>query len=135
VIALGDDDDGELDLDPADLSSDPFYLDELAHDPLAFTSAAGARSIAAVLLAAWSELADEFAQVPLPVLLVHGSEDPVVPAAHAREWAGRLKRGQLAEFAGARHDVLNETVHGAVAAAIAEYILSGGEAAPGRPLE
>ena len=92
VIALGGDDDAELDLDPADLSSDPFYLDELAHDPLAFTSAAGARSIAAVLLAAWGELADGFAQVPLPVLFVHGSEDPVVPAAHARDWAGRLKR-------------------------------------------
>ena len=132
VIALGGDDDAELDLDPADLSSDPFYLDELAYDPLAFTSAAGARSLAAVLLAAWGELADGFAQVPLPVLFVHGSEDPVVPAAHARDWAGRLKRGQLAEFAGARHDVLNETVHAAVAAAIVAFILSGGKAVSGR---
>jgi alpha-beta hydrolase superfamily lysophospholipase len=132
VLALGDDDEAGLDLDPADLSGDPFYLDELAYDPLAFTSAAGARSIAAVLSAAWAELADGLAQVPLPVLLVHGSEDPVVPAAHAREWASRLKRGQLAEFAGARHDVLNETVHRDVAAAITGFILSGGEAAPGQ---
>src|ERR1700685_2024254 len=29
----------DLDLNPADLSSDPFYLDELTYDPLAFTSA------------------------------------------------------------------------------------------------
>ncbi len=42
VVALGDDDAAELSLDPADLSSDPFYLDELTYDPLAFTSAAGA---------------------------------------------------------------------------------------------
>jgi alpha-beta hydrolase superfamily lysophospholipase len=134
VIALGDDDGAELDLDPADLSSDPFYLDELAYDPLAFTSAAGARSLAVVLSAAWAELEDGFAQVPLPVLFVHGSQDPVVPAVHARRWAGRLKRGRLAEFAGARHDVLNETVHRAVAAAITEFILTGGDAEPGQPL-
>jgi alpha-beta hydrolase superfamily lysophospholipase len=133
VLALGDDDEAGLDLDPDDLSGDPFYLDELAYDPLAFTSAAGARSIAAVLSAAWAELADGLAQVPLPVLLVHGSDDPVVPVAHPREWAGRLKRGQLAEFAGARHDVLNETVHREVAAAITGFILSGGEAASGHP--
>jgi alpha-beta hydrolase superfamily lysophospholipase len=125
VRELADDAAADLALDPADLSSDPFYLDELAHDPLAFTSAAGARSIAAVLPPAWDELAAGFAQVPLPVLLVHGSEDPVVPAAQAREWAGRLKRARLAEFAGARHDVLNETVHREVAAAITEFVLTG----------
>jgi hypothetical protein len=56
VLALGDADAPDLDLDPADLSSDPFYLDELAHDPLAFTSAAGARSLTAVLPQAWDEL-------------------------------------------------------------------------------
>ena len=66
------------------MSSVPFYLDELTYDPLAFTSAAGARSLATVLPAAWAEL-DGFAQVPLPVLFVHGSDDPVVPAAH---WHG-----------------------------------------------
>jgi len=128
VVALGDDDAAELSLDPADLSSDPFYLDELTYDPLAFTSAAGARSLATVLPAAWAEL-DGFAQVPLPVLFVHGSDDPVVPAAHAREWAGRLKRARLAEFAGSRHDILNEAAHREVARAITEFILTGG----GRP--
>lgn len=43
---------------------------------------------------------------------------------HAREWTGRLKRARLAEFAGARHDILNETVHQEVAAAITEFILA-----------
>jgi alpha-beta hydrolase superfamily lysophospholipase len=50
----------------------------------------------------------------------------VVPAGHAREWAGRLKRARLAEFAGARHDILNETVHRDVAAAVTGFVLSGG---------
>jgi alpha-beta hydrolase superfamily lysophospholipase len=125
VAALGEPGAPDLDLDPAGLSADPFYLDELAHDPLAFTSAAGARSLATVLPAAWDELAGSFGQVTLPVLFVHGAEDPVVPAGHAREWAGRLKRGRLAEFPGARHDILNETVHREVAAAIADFVLAG----------
>ena len=124
VLALGEADAPDLDLDPAGLSSDPFYLDELEHDPLAFTSAAGARSLADVLPAAWDELAAGFGQVTLPVLFVHGSEDPVVPAEHAREWAARLKRGRLAEFPGARHDILNETVHRDVAAAVTGFVLT-----------
>ena len=127
VVALGADDAAELALDPADLSSDPFYLDELAYDPLAFTSAAGARSLATVLPPAWAELADAdagFGRVTLPVLFVHGSDDPVIPVAHAREWAGRLPRARLAEFAGSRHDILNEAVHREVAAAITEFILT-----------
>jgi alpha-beta hydrolase superfamily lysophospholipase len=126
VAGLADPDAPDLDLDPAGLSSDPFYLDELAYDPLAFTSAAGARSLATVLPAAWDELAAGFGQVTLPVLFVHGSDDPVVPAAHAREWAGRLKRARLAEFPGARHDILNESVHRDVAAAITGFVLAGG---------
>lgn len=126
VLSLGDEDAAELALDPADLSDDPFYLDELAYDPLAFTSAAGARTLATVLPPAWDELASDFGQVTLPVLFVHGADDPIVPAAHARAWSGRLARARLAEFAGARHDVLNETVHREVAAAIAEFVLAAG---------
>jgi alpha-beta hydrolase superfamily lysophospholipase len=123
VLALGDDDAEELALDPADLSSDPFYLDELAYDPLAFTSAAGALTLATVLPPAWDELAGAFGQVTLSVLFVHGSEDQVVPVAHARAWSGRLAGARLAEFPGARHDILNETVHREVAAAITEFVL------------
>lgn len=61
----------------------------------------------------------------LPVLLLHGVKDPVVPVAHVRDWAARLKQARLAEFAGARHDILNETVHREVAATIAEFVLAG----------
>ncbi len=116
--------DGALSLEPSDLSSDPFYLDELENDPLAFTSATGARSLLSVLPPAWTELGTGLPDVTLPVLFVHGSEDPIVPVAAAREWAARLSGGQLAEFAGARHDVLNETVHREVAAAITGFVRS-----------
>ncbi len=113
---------GGLSLDLGDLSADPFYLDELENDPLAFTSAAGALSLLNTLPPAWTELAGTFGQVRLPVLFVHGSADPVVPVSVARDWSARLPGGQLAEFPGARHDVLNETVHREVAAAITGFV-------------
>ncbi len=61
------------------------------------------------------------------MLFVHGSDDPVVPVAHTRGWAGQLPGACLAEFAGARHDVLNETVHREVAAAITGFVLEAGD--------
>ncbi len=127
VLELGQGDGEVLALDTADLSSDPFYLDELENDPLAFTSAAGATTLAAVLPPAWEELAATFADVFLPVLFVHGGDDPIAPIDDALDWSARLPFGRIAEFAGAHHDVLNETVHREVATAITEFVLSAVE--------
>ena len=126
--------DDVLSLDPSDLSSDPFYVDELENDPLAFTSAAGASSLLSVFPPTWAELGTGLPGLTLPVLLVHGSDDPIVPVAQAREWAARLPGGQLAEFAGARHDVLNETVHREVAAAITGFVSSVAGSSDPRPV-
>ena len=116
-------DGAELSLDAADLSSDLFYLDELENDPLAFTSAAGAQSLVRVFPPAWQLLEERFAQVELPILFLHGAEDPVAPVSLARQWANRLPNARITEFAGARHDVLNETVHQEVATAIVDFVL------------
>ena len=125
VIALGAEGTaGDLTLDPADLSADPFYLDELENDPLAFTGAAGAQTLLDTLPAAWAELRENFGSITLPVLFVHGAQDPMAPVADARDWSARIPGGRIAEFEGARHDVLNETVHREVAAAITEFVLS-----------
>jgi alpha-beta hydrolase superfamily lysophospholipase len=123
VPALADEGADEIALDPSGLSADPFYLDELAYDPLAFTGDVSGRPLATALSQAWAEM-DGFAGLPLPVLFVHGADDPIVPVADAREWAGLLPRARLAEFAGARHDILNETVHREVAAAVTDFILT-----------
>jgi alpha-beta hydrolase superfamily lysophospholipase len=42
----------------------------------------------------------------------------------SREGASRLPDATLAEFAGARHDVLNEQAYDAVAATIAAWMLA-----------
>jgi alpha-beta hydrolase superfamily lysophospholipase len=113
----------DLALDPLDLSSDPFYLDELENDPLAFTSAAGAQSLGDVLPPAWVEFEQGFGDVALPILFVHGGDDPIAPVSDARAWSARVPNGRIAEFAGARHDVLNESVHREVSAAITRFVL------------
>jgi alpha-beta hydrolase superfamily lysophospholipase len=123
VVSLSQEGNGELALDPSDLSSDPFYLDELENDPLAFTSAAGAQSLVDVLPPAWVEFEQEFADVALPILFVHGGDDPIAPVSDARSWSARVPNGRIAEFAGARHDVLNESVHRQVASAITQFVL------------
>lgn len=71
---------------------------------------------------AWDELAVSLPGLPLPVLLVHGTADPVVPVADAHHWARLLPDGRFVEFSGARHDVLNETVHLEVASEIAAFV-------------
>jgi len=125
VTDLSADGDGAtLSLDPAELSADPFYLDELENDPLAFTGAEGAGALLSTLPPAWTELRATFSRIALPVLFVHGAQDPIVPADIARAWSALVPDGRLAEFAGARHDVLNETVHREVAAAITGFIRS-----------
>lgn len=111
-----------LALDPADLSSDGWYLDALANDPLSFTESEG--SPLDSLPAAWDELSSRFAEVDLPVLFVHGTADRVAPVDGAREWAARLADAEIREFDGARHDVLNEQVHEQVAAAVAGWVLA-----------
>jgi alpha-beta hydrolase superfamily lysophospholipase len=58
------------------------------------------------------------------VLFVHGGDDPVAPIEVSRRWANELPNARLIEFPGARHDVLNETVHASVAAAIADWVLA-----------
>jgi alpha-beta hydrolase superfamily lysophospholipase len=115
-------DDGSLALEPTDLSSDAWYLDALANDPLVFT--AGAGSPLDALAPGWVELAERLSAVCLPVLFVHGRDDPVAPVEASREWAARLPDSQIASFAGARHDVLNEQAHDEVATVIADWILA-----------
>ncbi len=74
------------------------------------------------LIAVWPEVAAGLAagRPDVPVLFVHGEDDPVVPIADARANVAQLPRARLAAFPGDLHDVLNEhdrdVVHETVAA-------------------
>jgi alpha-beta hydrolase superfamily lysophospholipase len=115
----------DVDLDPAGLSADPFYLDALENDPLAFTGADVAALFGAAFPPAWRRLERELPGLaPLPVLAVHGSKDEVVPIGGVLGWRDRLTSLRVAEFTGSGHDILNEAVHREVAATVADFVLS-----------
>ena len=122
VAELAASDATELALDPAELSADPWYLDALENDPLSFTSAHVARTLGGTLPPAWDEIALLLPGSTSPILLVHGESDPLVPVEDVRAWQSRLPASHLATFPGARHDVLNETVHQEVAQAITGFV-------------
>lgn len=115
------DTDSSFDLDPGWLSGDPFYLDALQNDPLAFVNADGA-PLARALDSAWDRFGTELPMLTVRTLAVHGGADPIAPIGAVRAYAEQIEALQLAEFSGGRHDILNETMHGHVAATIVEFL-------------
>ena len=75
--------DSSFDLDPGWLSADPFYLDSLENDPLAFVDADGA-PLARELDKAWDRFGAELPKLAVPTLAVHGVNDPIAPIGAVR---------------------------------------------------
>jgi alpha-beta hydrolase superfamily lysophospholipase len=113
--------DTSFDLDPGWLSKDPFYLDALENDPLAFVDADGA-PLARELDKAWDRFGSELPKLAVPTLAVHGVNDPIAPIGAVRAYAKQIEPLQLKEFPGGHHDILNETMHREVAEAIVDFI-------------
>jgi acylglycerol lipase len=110
------------DIDPTEMfSTHPEYVHALLHDPLTWHGGFRPETVRA-LVAAWPEIAAGLAEgrPDLPVLFVHGEEDPVVPIDDARANVAALPQARLTSFPGDLHDVLNEHdrdfVHESVAA-------------------
>lgn len=115
------DTDTSLELDPGWLSSDPFYVDSLENDPLAFVEADSV-PLARELDRAWDRFGAELPTLTVPTLAIHGENDPIAPIGALRAYAEQIPALTLAEFARARHDILNESVHRDVAATIIEFV-------------
>jgi alpha-beta hydrolase superfamily lysophospholipase len=115
------DTDTSLDLDPHWLSDDPFYLDAMENDPLAFVEADSV-PLARELDRAWDRFGDELPKLAVPTLAIHGELDPIAPVSALRAYPEQIESLRLLEFPGAHHDILNETVHREVATAIVEFI-------------
>lgn len=110
-----------VDLEPSWLSGDPFYLDSLENDPLAFVDADGG-ALTRELNRAWHHFGAELPKLAVPTLAVHGELDPIAPVSALRAYAEQIEHLRLQEFPGAHHDILNETVHRDVTAAIVAFI-------------
>lgn len=119
----------QFDLDPSELSADPFYLDALVNDPLAFVSSDSGALLAREFPRAWARFDADLGRLAVSVLAIHGQLDRISPVEGVRRWVGRAPGLDIREIAGARHDVLNETGHRRTAAVIADFVLERADAA------
>jgi alpha-beta hydrolase superfamily lysophospholipase len=121
--ALGDEPEGD-DPDPTALfSTHADYVHALMHDELVHQGGFRTETLQAIVRT-WPEVADALAAArpDVPVLLVHGELDPLVPAAHARFAACALPGATLRAFTGDLHDVLNEHDRDVVHEVVAEFV-------------
>jgi len=98
------------DPDPtAMFSTHPGYVHSLMHDPLCLQGGFHHAYLKAVQ-ASWPETVAALAdgRPRLPVLVLHGEDDPIVPVSIGRYVAAALPRATLRVRPGDLHDVLNE---------------------------
>jgi pimeloyl-ACP methyl ester carboxylesterase len=69
----------------------------------------------------WAALAD-LERVPVPVLGVHGADDPISPLDDARARYAVAPRAELVSIVGGRHDALNDVTHRTVAATVVLFL-------------
>jgi pimeloyl-ACP methyl ester carboxylesterase len=69
----------------------------------------------------WASLAD-LARVAVPVLGVHGADDPVSLLDDARARYAAAPRAELVSIVGGRHDALNDVTHRTVAATVVLFL-------------
>jgi alpha-beta hydrolase superfamily lysophospholipase len=113
--------DSSFDLQPSALSADPFYLDSLENDPLAFADGDGA-PLSRELDRAWDRFGAELPKLEVPTLAVHGANDPVAQIGAVQAYADQIEPLRITPFAGGRHDILNDTMHREVATAIIDFV-------------
>jgi alpha-beta hydrolase superfamily lysophospholipase len=111
-----------FEISPSQLSADPFYLDSMENDPLAFVDADGG-PLARELDRGWDRFGAELPALAVPTLAVHGSNDPIAPVGALRAYAEQIQPLSLVEITGGGHDILNDVTHHQVATAIAKFVL------------
>ena len=58
----------------------------------------------------------------VPILGVHGSDDPISPLAQVRDRYAAAASAELVSVTGGRHDVLNDQTHRTVAAVVVLFL-------------
>jgi acylglycerol lipase len=108
--------------DPTEtLSTHPGYVHELLHSPFTWKGGFRVETLRAIR-ETWPEFEATLPHgLPIPVLMVHGGEDQIVPVEHARTVAAQLD-AELHVFPGDLHDVLNEHDRDAVHEVVAGFL-------------
>lgn len=95
-------------LDPNGLSRDPEVVHRYLEDPLVGRKMT--TSLAAEILATIPRVAARAAEVQVPLLMLHGAEDPLCPVEGSRAFHGGLRvRGSgFKAYPNLRHEIFNE---------------------------
>lgn len=95
-------------LDPEGLSRDPAVVRAYLDDPLVVRTMTA--SLGAALLEAGPRTAAAAARVEVPLLMLHGEEDPLCPAEASRAFFGDVGSAgsALRVYPGLRHEIFNE---------------------------
>jgi acylglycerol lipase len=114
-------------LDVQGLSTDPRVIEAYLADPLVERKMTA--SLAAELLGAVERTGPNGSDVVLPLLVLHGADDPICPPAGSEQFAAAARAGRFVRYAGLRHEIFNEPSHRDVLADVAAFFeeqLSGG---------
>lgn len=71
--------------------------------------------------AGWLERGD-LSGLPMPMLGLHGSDDPISPLGQVRDGYAAASSAELVSITGGRHDVLNDQTHRTVAATVVLFL-------------
>lgn len=107
-------------LDAQGLSRDPAVVKAYLEDPLVHGTMT--LSLARELFAAMRRTADGGDDVALPLLMLHGEEDPLCAPEASRRFAEAAPDCRYRSYPGLRHEIFNEPEHDAVLADVQTWI-------------
>jgi acylglycerol lipase len=98
-------------IDPAGLSRSPEVVQAYGEDPLVFSKVT--LSFAKSLFGAIRRSASAGSRIRVPMLLLHGEDDPICPVMGSRLLFSQLEVGRaaLTTYPGLRHEIFNEPEH------------------------
>jgi lysophospholipase len=109
-------------LDPAGLSRDPEVVRAYLEDPYVYRTMTA--SLAAELLGAIPRAAARAVEVQVPILMLHGADDPICPVEGSRAFHGglRVPGSAFRAYPGLRHEIFNEPEREQVFADLLEWL-------------
>jgi alpha-beta hydrolase superfamily lysophospholipase len=114
---------GVFAVDPSGVSRDPDVVRDYETDPLVFHGKLPVRTIAE-LAAEIGTLPERVPEITLPVLLMYGTADPIVPPAGSAMLGERISSDDLTvtPYDGLYHEILNEPERDQVIAEITGWL-------------
>lgn len=107
-------------LDLNGLSTDPRVLEAYLADPLVERRMTA--SLAAELMKAVPPTGAGGADIVLPLLVLHGGDDPICAASFSEAFATAAPKGRFVRYPGLQHEILNEPIYEQILGEIAAWI-------------